>query len=43
MLPTWPQSYRALVEVDLAVSEVRHLLEGVYGDEHGADIGLGCR
>lgn len=40
MPPTQPQPHRALVEVDLTVSEVGHLLEGVYGDEHGADVGL---
>lgn len=42
VLPTRPRPHRALVEVDLAVSEVGHLFEGVDGDEHGADVGLGC-
>ena len=43
MAPTRPPPHRALVEVDLAVCEVGHLLEGVYGDEHGANVGLGWR
>ena len=38
--PTQPQPHRALIEVDLTVGEVGHLLEGVYRDEHGADVGL---
>lgn len=38
--PTRPWSHRALVEVDFTVSEVGHLLEGIYRDEHGANIGL---
>lgn len=38
--PHGPWPHRALVQVDLTVSEVGHLLEGIYGDEHGADVGL---
>lgn len=41
--PTQSPPHRALVEVDLTVCEVGHLLEGVYGDEHGANVGLGWR
>lgn len=40
LLPTQPWTYCTLVEVDFSVSEVGHLLEGVYGDKHGADICL---
>jgi hypothetical protein len=29
-------AYRALVHVDLFVGKVRHVLEGVDGDQHGA-------
>ena len=43
MAPTRAPPHRALVEVDLAVCEVGHLLEGVYGDEHRANVGLGWR
>lgn len=39
--PRRPQSHRALIEVNLTIGEVGHLLEGVHRDEHGADIGLG--
>lgn len=35
----WP--HRALVHVDLTVSEVGHLLERIYGDEDWSDVGLG--
>lgn len=41
--PSRSPPHRALVEVDLTVCEVGHLLEGVYGDEHGANVGLGWR
>lgn len=34
----WP--HRALVHVDLTVSEVGHLLERIYGDEDWSDVGL---
>lgn len=37
------QPHRALVQLDLAVGEIRHLLEGVHGDQHGPDVGLGSR
>lgn len=36
--PTW--THRALVEVNFSVSEVGHLLEGVYRDKHWADVCL---
>lgn len=37
------QPYRPLVQLYLSVSEVRHLLEGVDGDEHRPDVGLGSK
>lgn len=40
LLPIQPWTYRTLVEVNFSVSEVGHLLEGVYRDKHGADICL---
>lgn len=39
--PTQSCAHRALVELDLTVREVGHLLEGIYRDEHGANVGLG--
>lgn len=46
-LPALPactqQPYRPLVQLNLSVSEVRHLLEGVDGDEHRPDVGLGSK
>lgn len=34
-------TYRALIHLDFFVPKVGHLLEGVDGDEHGADVRLG--
>lgn len=49
-LNPWPtppagtqQPHRPLVELDLPVGEVRHLLEGVDGDEHRPNVGLSGR
>lgn len=41
MPPTQPHAHRSLVELDLTVREVGHLLEGVYRDEHRSNVGLG--
>lgn len=35
-----PHTYRALIHLNFLFPEVRHLLEGVDGDEHRADVGL---
>lgn len=34
-------TYRALIHLDFLVPKVGHLLEGVDGDEHRADVRLG--
>lgn len=38
--PNQPPTYRALVHVDLAVSEVGQLLEGVNRNQHRTNVGL---
>lgn len=37
------QPHRPLVQLDLPVGEIWHLLEGVDRDEHWSDVGLGSR